>query len=63
LGSRDQKDRVSKPTQANNSRAGKVAQVVECLPSKYEALSSNPVLERKKKKKKKTTEKRKQEKK
>jgi hypothetical protein len=60
LGSRDQKDRVSKPTQANNSRAGKVAQVVECLPSKYEALSSNPVLERKKKK---TTEKRKQEKK
>jgi hypothetical protein len=35
------------------SRAGKVAQVVKCLPSKHEALSSNPVQQKKKKKKKK----------
>jgi hypothetical protein len=32
-----------------------VAQVVECLPSKGEALSSNPTITKKKKKKKKHT--------
>jgi hypothetical protein len=34
-------------------RAGGVAEVVECLPSKPEALSSNPSNSKKKKKKKK----------
>jgi hypothetical protein len=34
-------------------RAGGVVQVVECLPSKCEALSLNPSTEKKKKKKKK----------
>jgi hypothetical protein len=34
-------DTISKITGAK--RAGGVAQVVECLPSKWEALSSNPV--------------------
>jgi hypothetical protein len=32
-------------------RAGGIAQVIECLPSKYEALSSNPAPPQKKKKK------------
>jgi hypothetical protein len=34
-------------------RAGGVVQVVECLPSKCEALSLNPSTEKKKKRKKK----------
>jgi hypothetical protein len=33
-----------------HKRAGGVAQVIECLPSKCEALSSNPSTEKKKKK-------------
>jgi hypothetical protein len=52
-GGRDQEDHSSKSAQANSSqypiskilntkRAGRVAQGVECLPSKHEALSSNP---------------------
>jgi hypothetical protein len=38
------------PTQ---KRAGQVAQVVECLRTKHEALTSNPYTTKKKKKKKK----------
>jgi hypothetical protein len=34
------------------TRAGEVAQVVDCVPSKWEALSSNPVPKDLKKKKK-----------
>jgi hypothetical protein len=30
-------------------RSGRVAQVIECLPSKHEALSSNPSATKKKK--------------
>jgi hypothetical protein len=50
---RDQEDHGSKPAWANSSRdsiskipitkrAGRVTEVVECLPSEAEALSSNP---------------------
>jgi hypothetical protein len=61
---RDQEDHGSRPAQANSSsdpilekpntkkrRAGEVTQVVEveCLPSKHEALSSNPSAAKKKK--------------
>jgi hypothetical protein len=52
-GGRDQEDGGSSQLQSNNSkdpilkipnakRAGGMAQVVECQPSKCEALSSNP---------------------
>jgi hypothetical protein len=34
-------------------RAGEMAQMAECLPSKHEALSSTPVPQKKKKKKRK----------
>jgi hypothetical protein len=37
----------------DKKRADGVSQVVECLPSKHEALSSNPINTKKKKKKKK----------
>jgi hypothetical protein len=37
------------PSKNPTARAGGVTQMVECLSSKYEALSSNPVLEKKKK--------------
>jgi hypothetical protein len=59
-GGRDQEDHGSKPAQRNSSsdpileknpsqkRAGRVAQVKECLPSKREALSSNPLQKKKK---------------
>jgi transcription elongation factor Elf1 len=33
----------------NRNRSGSVAQVVECLPSQHEALSSIPILPKKKK--------------
>jgi hypothetical protein len=49
-------DLSSRPAQANSSQdpisktmAGGVAQVVECLPSKWEALNSDPNTEKKKK--------------
>jgi hypothetical protein len=54
LGDRDQEGHSLKPAWAHNlrdsisgkpitkKRAGGVVQVVECLPSKYEALSLNP---------------------
>jgi hypothetical protein len=54
-----------KPVQANSSRdpisiktqhkkrAGRVSQLAQCLPSKHEALSSNPSAAKKKKKKRK----------
>jgi hypothetical protein len=53
LGSRDQEDGILKPAWANSlwnpiskkpntNRAGGLTQVIECLPSKHEALSSNP---------------------
>jgi hypothetical protein len=45
------RDPISKITRAK--RAGGVAQVVEPLPSKCKALSSNPKTKKKKKKKKK----------
>jgi hypothetical protein len=53
-----QEDLGSRPAEATKARsylkkenstqnkAGGVAQVVECLPSKYEALISNPVLKK-----------------
>jgi hypothetical protein len=44
----DQENCSSKPTWAN--KAGGVAQVVAYLPSKFEALSSNPMTTKKKKK-------------
>jgi hypothetical protein len=61
-GGRDQEDLSSRPAQANSSRdpISKIpntkkgcwrAQVVECLPSKCEALSSKPHTIKKKKKK------------
>jgi hypothetical protein len=34
------------------TRAGRMAQAVDCLPSKHEALSSNPRIVKKEKKKK-----------
>jgi hypothetical protein len=34
----------------NTKRANRVAQVTECLPSKHEALSTNPSITKKKKK-------------
>jgi hypothetical protein len=40
-----------------NNKTGEVAEVVQCLPNKHEALSSNPTSKKKKKKRK---EKRKQ---
>jgi hypothetical protein len=43
-------DPISKIT--NRKRAGRVVQVVECLPSKHQALSSTPVPPKKEKKKK-----------
>jgi hypothetical protein len=60
-GGRDRKDHGLKPAQANSSRdpisrklitkkADGVTQVIECLPSKHEALSSKPQYYRKKKK-------------
>jgi hypothetical protein len=49
---KDQKDHDSKST--NKKRAGGVAQAVDCLPSKCEAFSSNPIINRKKIKKKET---------
>jgi hypothetical protein len=64
-GSRDQEGHSSKPAQAdsswdlsqkyptqknkNKNRAGEVAQVAVCLPSKHEALSSNHQKSKKKK--------------
>jgi hypothetical protein len=59
-GGRDQEDGSSKPSQANGSQdpilkkystqkwAGGVVQIVEHLPNKCEALSSNPSTEKKK---------------
>jgi hypothetical protein len=47
---KDQKDHDSKST--NKKRAGGVAQAVDCLPSKCEAFSSNPIINRNKIKKK-----------
>jgi hypothetical protein len=43
------KKKKRNPTQ---KRIGREAQVVECLPSKHETLSSNPNIVKKKKKKK-----------
>jgi hypothetical protein len=34
-----------------NNKTGEVAEVVQCLPNKHEALSSNPTSKKKKKKK------------
>jgi hypothetical protein len=59
-GGRDQENHSSKPAQSSSSRdpiakhptqkrAGRVAQVVELLPSKCESLSSNLRIEEKKK--------------
>jgi hypothetical protein len=57
-GVKDRKYHGSKSAQAKNARlylinkakkAGRVAQMVECLPSKHEALSSNSTTEKKKK--------------
>jgi hypothetical protein len=41
----------AKPEQVKNpfQQAGAVAQMIECLPSKHKALSSNPILPQKKK--------------
>jgi sigma54-dependent transcription regulator len=41
---------TSSTVKRENLRAGGVAQIVELLSSKYEALSSNPTTEKKKKK-------------
>jgi hypothetical protein len=60
LGGRDQKDQGSKPDQANSSQdpiskitrakeTGDMAQVVKCLPTKLEAINSNPSSQKKKK--------------
>jgi hypothetical protein len=38
------------PKYPTQNRAGRVAEVVECLPSKHEVLSSNHSMEKKKKK-------------
>jgi hypothetical protein len=65
-GGRDQEDHDSKPAQANSSqdpisknpsqkRADGVAQIVENLPRKHEALSSNPSMTRKEKKERKNS--------
>jgi hypothetical protein len=51
LGNIDQKDRGSDLNNNQQKMAGRVAQVGEHLPSKYEALSSNPSTKKKKKKK------------
>jgi hypothetical protein len=61
-GGRDQEDCCLKPAQENSSpelilknpsqkRACGMAQVVDCLPSRHEALGTNPITAKKKKKK------------
>jgi hypothetical protein len=66
LGSRDQEDCSLRLAPAKiktlsqkypiQKRAGRVAQIVESLPIKHEALSSNPSAAKKKKKEKKLTQ-------